>query len=111
MHSRPVGTTITACCRGNGQITYRASDYGVIFGNTIFVEVSGPFTSGSRPGGIAVNKTARPDGFKVTHVQVTHNTIKLDPNAGNYLGVGLDDYASQRDLHTDRTNYFDDNTY
>jgi parallel beta-helix repeat protein len=96
---------------GNDQITYTSSDYGVISGNTVFVGVPGPSTSGSMSGGIAVDNTGRSDGFKVTHVQVTHNTIKFDPNARNYLGVGLDDYASQPDVYTDPTNYFDYNTY
>ena len=96
---------------GNDQITYTSSDYGVISGNTVFVGVPGPYTSGSMSAGIAVDNTGRSDGFKVTHVQVTHNTIKFDPSADNYLGVGLDDYASQPDVYTDPTNYCDYNSY
>jgi parallel beta-helix repeat protein len=96
---------------GSDQITYTSSDYGVISRNIVSVGVAGPYTSGSMSGGIAVDNTGREDGFKVTHVRVIHNTITFDRNAGGYLGAGLDDYASQPDVYSDPTNYFDYNTY
>ena len=110
------GTITNNLVYGNGnsthssQIAYAGSDHGRISGNTVIDGGSGAIVIvnivGSRPNG-----GSNPI-YKVTDTQITSNTIWLPTNASD-VAAGLIDHAlpHQPSIYSDRTNFFNHNTY